>query len=92
MCGYASNPTIPGYGKSPLKGDGCLCTPRGEKFRLHFGGDMPRNHGADLRGVPIHLYLYNWPVFANFVGDRRPSSICTARSGTGSWSWTIGAA
>jgi hypothetical protein len=34
---------------------------------------MPRSHGNDLRGVPIHLYLYNWPVFAPFTSDRRPS-------------------
>ena len=34
---------------------------------------MPRNHGSDLRGVPIHLYFFNWPVFANVLGDRRPS-------------------
>lgn len=66
-------PTIPGYRKSPIKGTGFLCTPRGQKFRLHFGGEMPRRHGTDLRGVPLHLYFYNWPLFANFVGDRRPS-------------------
>lgn len=65
-------PTTPGYRKSPLKGLAFLCTPKGEKFRLHFGGDMPRSHGTDLRGVPIHLYLYNWPLLAQFVGDRRP--------------------
>lgn len=67
------SPTTPGYRKSPLKGSAYLCTPRGEKFRLKFGGDMPRNHGADLRGVPIHLYFYNWPLIAHFAGDRRPS-------------------
>jgi hypothetical protein len=66
-------PTTPGYHKSPLGGTGYLCTPRGEKFRLHFGGDMPRSHGADLRGVPIHLYLFNWPLFAQLSADRRPS-------------------
>ena len=66
-------PAIPAYRKSPLRGDGFLCTPKGEKFRLHFGGDLPRRHGTDLRGVPIRLYLYNWPIFATFVGDRRPS-------------------
>jgi hypothetical protein len=67
------NPTTPGRGKSPLRGLAYLCTPRGEKYRLNFGGMMTRNHGTDLRGVPIHLYLYNWPLFANlFHGDRRP--------------------
>jgi hypothetical protein len=65
-------PTTPGYRKSPLKGTAFLCTPRGEKFRLHFGGDMPRSHGTDLRGVPIHLYLYNWPLFAEFSHELHP--------------------
>ncbi len=32
----------------------------------------PRSHGTDLRGVPIHLYLYNWPLLSPFAGDRRP--------------------
>jgi len=67
------DPTIPGYRKSPLKGDGYLCTPAGVKFRLHFGGDFPRTHGTDLRGVPIHLYFYNWPLLGTFIRDRRPS-------------------
>lgn len=67
------NPTTPGYRKSPLKGTAYLCTPRGERFRLHFGGGMPRQHGADLRGLPIHLYFYNWPVFGGFAGERRPA-------------------
>lgn len=66
-------PTTPGYRKSPLRGTAFLCTPRGEKFRLNFGGSMPAKHGADLRGVPIHLYLYNWPLLNQFSGDRRPS-------------------
>jgi len=65
-------PTTPGYRRSPLKGTAFLCTPRGERYRLHFGGSMPRKHGTDLRGVPIHLYLYNWPLFGQFTGDRRP--------------------
>jgi hypothetical protein len=65
-------PTTPGYRKSPLQGVAYLCTPRGEKFRLHFGGGMPPNHGTDLRGFPIHLYMNNWALGAQFTGDRRP--------------------
>ena len=65
-------PTTPGYRKSPLSGVAYLCTPRGQKFRLRFGGSLPRSHGADLRGVPIHLYLDNWGLSAQFTGDRRP--------------------
>ena len=64
-------PTMPGYRKSPFNGNAFLCTPNGEKFRLRFGGDMPRGHGTDLRGVPIHLYFYNWTAF-QVSPDRRP--------------------
>ena len=67
------NPTTPGYRKSPLQGTAYLCTPRGERFSLHFGGNMPRNHGTDLRGVPISLGFYNWPIFGLFTSERRPS-------------------
>jgi hypothetical protein len=65
-------PTTLGYRTSPLQGTGFLCTPRGEKFRLRFGGSMPRNHGTDLRGVPIHLYLDNQALSAQLTADRRP--------------------
>ena len=65
-------PTTPGYRKSPLQGTAFLCTPRGEGIRLRFSGSMPRNHGTDLRGVPIHLYMANSSLAAQFDGDRRP--------------------
>jgi len=77
---------------SPLKGIAFLCTPGGEKFRLHFGGVMPRRHGADLRGVPIHLYLYNWPLLAEFGHERRPEFDLYGTFGTRSWSSRTGAA
>jgi hypothetical protein len=66
-------PTTPGYRKSALQGTAFLCSPRGEKFRLSFGGSMAAKHGADLRGVPIHLYLRNWSLAGQFSGERRPS-------------------
>lgn len=62
----------PRLSQIPLKGTAILCTPRGEKFNLRFGGDMPRSHGTDLRGVPIHLYLHSWSPRAQFTGDTRP--------------------
>ncbi len=65
-------PTTPGYRKSPIKGIAYLCTPRGERYRLRFGGDMPRKHGTDLRGVPIHLYMSNQALRSRLLGDRRP--------------------
>jgi len=52
-------PTTPKYRASPIKGLAYLCTPRGERFRLGFGGDMPRDHGTDLSGVPLHFYFAN---------------------------------
>lgn len=63
-------PTTPGYRKSPLKGTAYLCSPRGEKFRSISAVECPV---SDLSGVPIHLYLYNWPLLASFMADRRPS-------------------
>jgi hypothetical protein len=71
----------PRYRKSSLPETAFLCTPKGEKFRLHFGGGSLRNHSADLRGVPIHLYLYKWPLLG-VLGDGRPSSTCTGCSRT----------
>jgi len=64
-------PTIPGYRKSPIKGNAFLCTPKGERFRLRFGGSMPRAHGTDLQGVPIHLYFYQYTAF-QLSPDRGP--------------------
>ena len=66
-------PTTPGYRKSPIRGTAFLCTPRGERFRLSFGGSFLQKHGVDLRGVPIHLYMYNRPIFSSyFSADRNP--------------------
>ena len=65
-------PTVPGYRKSPINGNAFLCAAQGEKFRLHFGEGMPRGHGTDLRGVPIHLYFYSWTGL-QLPPDRRPS-------------------
>jgi hypothetical protein len=66
------DPTIPGYRKSPLKGTAWLCTPRGERLQLLVHGDMPRRHGRDLTGVPLHLYMDHYFGAARFTGDTRP--------------------
>ena len=66
------DPTIPGYRKSPLHGTGFLCTPRGERIQLNVSGDMPRKHGGDLTGVPLHLYMDHYVGAAQFSGDTRP--------------------
>jgi hypothetical protein len=66
------DPTIPGYRKSPLHGTAFLCTPSGERIQLNVSGDMPRSHGRDLTGVPLHLYMDHYSGAARFSGDTRP--------------------
>lgn len=66
------DPTIPGYRKSPLHGTAFLCTPRGERIQLNVNGDMPRRHGRDLTGVPLHFYMDHYFGAARFTGDSRP--------------------
>jgi len=64
--------TIPKRMQSPLSGTAILCTPRGERLKLTPSGDMPRNHGADLANVPLHLYLHRIAPLATTVEGWRP--------------------
>ena len=66
-------PSTPGYRKSDIKGIAYLCTPKGERFRLNVGGSLPRSRPTNTRGVPIHLYLFNRPLFVRLNNDHRPS-------------------
>jgi hypothetical protein len=49
-----------------------LCTPRGERLVLTLSGDMPRDHGPDLRNVPLHLYLHRLAPLATTIEGRHP--------------------
>lgn len=53
-----------------IRGQGLLCTPRGERYRLRVGGDFGKTSGADLQGKTAYLYAYNYSVFS---GSTRPS-------------------
>ncbi|MES1207572.1 MAG: hypothetical protein ABUS79_16675 [Pseudomonadota bacterium] len=64
--------TVPQRLRSPLKGTAVLCTPRGERLVLTLSGDMPRDHGADLANVPLHLYLHRLGSLANTIEARHP--------------------
>jgi hypothetical protein len=64
--------TVPKRLQSPLKGTAVLCTPRGERLVLTLAGDMPRDHGRDLRDVPLELYLHRLAPFASTIEARRP--------------------
>jgi hypothetical protein len=55
-------------------GNGYLCSPRGEIFRLHLGGGMRRGIGTNTDGEKIGLYMNYWPAFTgSFSADHRPS-------------------
>jgi len=64
--------TLPKRLQSPLGGTAVLCTPRGERLVLTLSGDMPRDHGADLREVPLHLYLHRLAPLATTIEGRHP--------------------
>jgi hypothetical protein len=65
-------PVTPAYRKSPIQGLAYLCTPRGERIRLKLGGSMPRTHGTDLTGVPLHFYMDHYTPMNPFNADYRP--------------------
>ena len=57
-----------------VSGNGYVCTPRGEIFRMHLGGGMRRGISTNLDGEKIDLYMFYWPAFSgNFSGTHRPS-------------------
>ena len=59
-----------GLGLTHVSGNGWLCTPRGEKFKLRLGGDFENPHGTDLQGKTAHLYMNNYSTFS---GSTAPS-------------------
>ncbi|HJT70545.1 MAG TPA: hypothetical protein VJ731_10120 [Terriglobales bacterium] len=61
------------YRTSNLTGDAYLCTPRGERLRLHLGGGMRKHLNLSTDGEPISLYMNYWPILTGqFINDRRP--------------------
>jgi hypothetical protein len=53
-----------------IGGQGLLCTPKGERYRLRVGGDFEKTSGADLQGKKVFLYAHNYSVFS---GSTNPS-------------------
>jgi hypothetical protein len=61
------------YLESNLTGDAYVCTPRGERLKMHLGGGMRKHLNLSTDGEPIHLYMDYWPLgYGQFIGDRRP--------------------
>lgn len=62
------------YLSSDLRGLAYLCTPRGERIRLHLGGAMRAHLNLSTDGEAINLYVNYWPLwYGQFIADRRPS-------------------
>ena len=59
--------------ESAVKGQGYLCSPRHEIFRMTLGGSMRRGLNLNTDGEKIGLYMHHRPVFAFTQGyDHRP--------------------
>lgn len=59
---------------SNLTGTAYLCSPRGERFQMHLGGDMRPHLNLSTDGEAIHLYMDYWPAgYGTFISDHRPS-------------------
>lgn len=57
-----------------VRGNGYLCSPKGEIFPMHLGGGMRRGIGTNLDGEGIGLYMNYWPAFfGSFTANHRPS-------------------
>lgn len=59
-----------GLGLTHVSGNGVICTPRGEKFKLRLAGDFENPHGTNLQGKTVHLYASNYSALS---GSTAPS-------------------
>ena len=48
-----------------ISGQGHLCTPTGERYRLRLGGDFGKPSGVDLQGKSASLYMNNYTAFSS---------------------------
>jgi len=64
-----------GISGTSLGGNGYLCSPRGEIFRMHLTGGMRRGLSVNTDGEKITLGMTHYPIFRMFSGptDSRPS-------------------
>jgi len=52
-------------GLTHVTGNGTLCTPRGDRYRLRLGGDFGKPSGTDLQGKSAYLYMNNYTAFSS---------------------------
>jgi hypothetical protein len=62
-----------GLGPAHVDGNAWLCTPRGERFTLHLGGDFQKNIRLDTNGKTASFYMNSYTLKSQFSGDTRPS-------------------
>ena len=48
-----------------ISGQGRLCTPTGEHYRLRLGGDFGKPSGVALHGKSHYLYINNYTTFSS---------------------------
>jgi hypothetical protein len=48
-----------------ISGQGFLCTPLGERYKLRLGGDFDKASGTDLQGKSAYLYMNNYTVLSS---------------------------
>ena len=48
-----------------ISGQGYLCTPRGEQYKLRVGGDFEKASGTDLQGKKAYIYAHTYSTFSS---------------------------
>lgn len=61
-----------GLGPAHVDGNAWLCTPRGEKFTLHLGGDFQKDIRLDTNGKTASFYMNSYTLKSQFTGNTRP--------------------
>lgn len=59
-------------GRTHVDGNAWLCTPRGEKFTLHLGGDFQKDIRLDTNGKTASFYMNSYTLKSQFTGNTRP--------------------
>lgn len=61
------------HGGPQVRGNGTLCTPRGERYDFTVSGEFEPHFGLDFQGKTVWLGMSSSSFIArNFGGDRRP--------------------
>ena len=59
-------------GVAHVTGNGVLCTPKGETFKMTLGADFEKYMGASTEGKHVYMYMHRRGTFYNSASDPRP--------------------